>query len=152
MSHDHDHSTMPMPMSPDSMYNSSMNMNDMTMHMNFFWGKDVVVLFDGWPNGRLGMYILALAFVFLLAVAVEILAAVPIKPRMRPLSGGLLQAAVYAVRMALAYLIMLSVMSFNVGIFITVVVGHAVGCFFVKYRAIAAVYRAADAAALPLTA
>ncbi|CAA2991965.1 copper transporter 6-like [Olea europaea subsp. europaea] len=144
MSHDHDHGTMPMPMSPDSMYNNSMNMNDMAMHMNFFWGKDVVVLFDGWPNGRLGMYILALAFVFLLAVAVEILAAVPIKPRMRPLSGGLLQAAVYAVRMALAYLIMLSVMSFNVGIFIVAVAGHAVGCFIVKYRAIAAVYMAAN--------
>ncbi|XP_022842094.1 copper transporter 6-like [Olea europaea var. sylvestris] len=144
MSHDHDHGTMPMPMSPDSMYNNSMNMNDMAMHMNFFWGKDVVVLFDGWPNGRLGMYILALAFVFLLAVAVEILAAVPIKPRMRPLSGGLLQAAVYAVRMALAYLIMLSVMSFNVGIFIVAVAGHAVGCFIVKYRPIAAVYMAAN--------
>ncbi|CAI9780108.1 unnamed protein product [Fraxinus pennsylvanica] len=125
-------------MSPDSMKDNNMNMDDMAMHMTFFWGKDVVVLFDGWPNGRLGMYILALVSVFLLAVAVEILAAPPIKPRMKPLSGGLIQAAVYAIRMALAYLVMLSVMSFNVGIFIAAVTGHAVGFFFVKYRAIAA--------------
>ncbi|KAL2533809.1 Copper transporter 6 [Abeliophyllum distichum] len=143
MSHDHDHGTMPM--SPDSMYNNSMNMNDMAMHMAFFWGKDVTILFDGWPNGRLGMYILALAFVFLMAVAVEILTVTPsIKPGRRPLSGSLIQAAVYAVRMALAYLVMISVMSFNLGIFIVAVAGHTVGCFVVKYRAIAAVSWAAD--------
>ncbi|XP_022841963.1 copper transporter 1-like [Olea europaea var. sylvestris] len=129
-----------------------MNIDDTATHMTFFWGKDVVVLFDRWPNDRLGMYILALVFVFLLAVAVEILAAPPIKPRMRPLSGSLIQAAVYAVRMALAYLVMLSVMSFNAGIFIAVVAGHAVGCFFVKCRAIAAIYRAEDDAAAPLKA
>ncbi|CAI9766242.1 unnamed protein product [Fraxinus pennsylvanica] len=141
MSHDHAHLT---PISPDSLYNNSKNVNDMAMHMTFFWGKDVLVLFNGWPNGRLGMYILALAFVFLLAVAVEILATVPVKPRMSPLSGGLFEAAVYAVRMALAYSIMLSVMSFNVGIFIVAVAGHAVGRFIVKHRAIAAVYMAAN--------
>lgn len=129
-----------------------MDMDDTAMHMTFSGAKMWWFCLRVGQTAALECTLLALVFVFSLAVAVEILAAPPIKPRMRPLSGGLIQAAVYAVRMALAYLVMLSVMSFNVGIFITVVVGHAVGCFFVKYRAIAAVYRAADAAAPPLKA
>ncbi|XP_076907625.1 copper transporter 6-like [Bidens hawaiensis] len=45
------------------------------------------------------------------------------------------QATVYGLRMALAYLIMLSVMSYNIGAFISAVVEHAFGYFLVKYRA-----------------
>ncbi|GFQ02975.1 copper transporter 6 [Phtheirospermum japonicum] len=119
----------------------------MMMHMSFFWGKDVVVLFAGWPGGSGGMYILALAAVFLLAVAAEFLSATPsLKPRSlsRPMAGALINAAVYGVRMALAYLIMLSVMSFNVGVFAAAVAGHAAGRFVAKYKELAAVAPAAD--------
>ncbi|CAI9779078.1 unnamed protein product [Fraxinus pennsylvanica] len=141
MSHEHDRGnmsvSMPTPTSSSSVYNHSTNMKQKTMHMTFFWGKDVVVLFQGWPDDRLGMYILALAFVFLLAVAVEVLAvSPPLKPGAQPVSIALIQASVYAVRMALVYLVMLSVMSFNLGIFIVAVAGHALGCFLVKYRAL----------------
>ncbi|KAL0344502.1 UNVERIFIED_CONTAM: hypothetical protein Sradi_4281500 [Sesamum radiatum] len=95
--------TMPMPMSPPYNNQSTTNMDGMGMHMSFFWGKDVVVLFAGWPgSGRLGI------------------------------SHGS------------SYLIMLSVMSFNIGIFVAVVAGHAVGSFVVKYRALTAVARAVD--------
>ncbi|KAL0333245.1 UNVERIFIED_CONTAM: Copper transporter 6 [Sesamum angustifolium] len=139
--------SMPMPMSPPYNNQSTMNTDGMGMHMSFFWGKDVVVLFAGWPgSGRLGMYILALATVFVVAVGVEILSVTPrLKPRgISPVVGAVIHAAVYAVRMALAYLIMLSVMSFNIGIFVAVVAGHGVGSFVVKYRALTAVARAID--------
>ncbi|KAG8362893.1 hypothetical protein BUALT_BualtUnG0026200 [Buddleja alternifolia] len=143
MSHNHDNMSMPT-------YNnqSMMNMDDMTaMHMSFFWGKDVVVLFASWPgNGRLGMYILALAVVFVLAVAAEFFSVPPrLKPRgLTPAVGAALHATVYGVRMVLAYLIMLSVMSFNVGVFVAAVAGHSVGRFVVKYIALSEVFRAAD--------
>ncbi|KAL7169740.1 hypothetical protein ACSBR2_034722 [Camellia fascicularis] len=114
-----------------------MNM-DMVMHMSFYWGKDVIVLFQGWPNDSLGMYILALFFVFLLAAATEVLSiSHTVKPGKSPMISGLTQAFVHALRMALAYMVMLSVMSFNLGIFIVAVVGHTVGFFFVKWRALA---------------
>lgn len=142
---------MPMPMpAPPSPYNnqSTMSMHDMAMmHMSFFWGKNVVVLFSGWPGyGRLGMYILALAVVFVLAVATEIFSVAPsLKPRgVHPAAGAAIYTAVYTVRMALAYFVMLSVMSFNVGVLLAAVAGHAAGHFVVKYRSLTAVSRAVD--------
>ncbi|XP_012850206.1 PREDICTED: copper transporter 6-like [Erythranthe guttata] len=140
---------MPMPSATYKNESFMLNMGDemITMQMSFFWGKDVVVLFDRWPgNGHLVMYILALALVFFLAVAAELLSVSPnLKPRgLSPLAGAGIHAAVYGVRMGLAYLIMLSVMSFNVGIFLVAVVGHAAGCFIVKYRALSTVARAVD--------
>ncbi|KAH6824804.1 hypothetical protein C2S53_010879 [Perilla frutescens var. hirtella] len=153
MSNDNGNMSMPMPMpmpAPPSSYNnqSPTSMHDMAMmQMSFFWGKDVVVLFSGWPGyGRLGMYILALAVVFLLAVAAEIFSVAPsMKPRgIHPAAGAAIHAAVYTVRMALAYFVMLSVMSFNVGVFLAAVAGHAAGHFAVKYRSLAAVSREVD--------
>ncbi|KAI3772632.1 hypothetical protein L6452_03822 [Arctium lappa] len=114
-----------------------MDGNSTVMHMTFFWSKDVVMLFNGWPNGQLGMYILALAFVFFLTVIVEFLSIFPvIKPGSSPFVGGLIHALFYGFRMALVYLIMLCVMSYNVGVFVFVVAGHVIGCFIVKYRVI----------------
>ncbi|XAR50885.1 hypothetical protein NMG60_11005340 [Bertholletia excelsa] len=117
----------------------TMNMNDMTMHMTFYWGKNAVILFEGWPNSSLSMYVLSLFFVFVLSAAVEVLSVPPeaIRPWKSPAAGGLAQGAVHALRTALAYMVMLSVMSFNLGIFIAAVAGHAVGYFVVKWRALA---------------
>ncbi|XP_057504704.1 copper transporter 6-like [Actinidia eriantha] len=132
---------MPMPMSPGSMSNNgTRNMKDMVMHMSFYWGKDATILFQGWPNHCLPMYILSLFFVFLLSLATEVLSVSPAeaKPGTSPVTGGVTQAGVYAVRIALAYMVMLSVMSFNLGIFVAAVAGHTVGFFLVKYRATAA--------------
>ncbi|CAK9151420.1 unnamed protein product [Ilex paraguariensis] len=143
---------MPKPMTPESMSNDSMYMKDMVMHMSFFWGKDVTILFQGWPDNNLGMYILALAFVFFLSAAVEILSVSPIvKMGTSPVVGGLTQASVYAIRMALAYMVMLSVMSFNLGVFIVAVAGHAFGLFVVKYRALATASSPADVPTKPMT-
>ncbi|CAN1142479.1 Copper transporter 6 [Linum perenne] len=110
--------------------NMSMDNNDMMMmmHTSFFWGKDVIVLFSGWPNHSLPMYILACFFVFFLAASIEVISLLVKMWTPWPV----VEACIYAVRMAVAYMVMLSVMSFNVGIFIAAVIGHSFGMFVVK--------------------
>ncbi|KAH6814558.1 Ctr copper transporter family [Perilla frutescens var. frutescens] len=116
---------------------SMMHRRRMIMHMTFFWGKDAEILFDGWPGAdHLGMYVLALAVIFFLAVAVEWLSHCKLlKEKSPPAAAGMLQTLMYAVRVGLAYLVMLSVMSFNGGVFLVAVGGHAVGFFFFGSRA-----------------
>ncbi|XP_006850420.2 copper transporter 6 [Amborella trichopoda] len=111
---------MPMP----GNHNTGMHdhpMKKMMMHMTFFWGKDVEILFDGWPGGGLGMYILSLFVVFFLAILLEFLSNRGLVPSR--VAGTL----VHAVRVGLAYLVMLAVMSFNGGVLVAAVLGHAVG-------------------------
>lgn len=113
--------------------------------MSFYWGKDAIVLFSGWPDQDLGIYVLALLFVFLLAIGYEALSILPaVKSGYKPVVDGLIQATVYAFRMGLAYLVMLSVMSFNLGIFVAAVGGHTIGFFLVKTRALAKAAERAD--------
>ncbi|KAF5737201.1 hypothetical protein HS088_TW13G00079 [Tripterygium wilfordii] len=146
-----------MPMTPGSMSDGTMNSTtgdmdmNMIMHMSFYWGKDAIILFSGWPNRSLGMYILALFFIFLLALSIEILSVFPTSRFgiNRPLLGALGRASVYAVRMGFAYLVMLSVMSYNLGIFIVAVAGHAIGFFVVKALALATANQAISAGGTP---
>ncbi|XP_022767630.1 copper transporter 1-like [Durio zibethinus] len=128
--------SMDMPM-PNSGSMSNDSMKSMGMHMSFYWGKDVIVLFPGWPESNSGMYVLAIFFVLLLAATIEVLSMLPlVKPGTRPILGAFTQASVHAVRMCFAYMVMLSVMSYNLGIFIAAVAGHAIGFFVVKFRAV----------------
>ncbi|KAF7849653.1 hypothetical protein BT93_L0424 [Corymbia citriodora subsp. variegata] len=116
------------------------------MRMSFYWGKDAIILFSGWPEQRLGMYVLALFLVFLLALTVQVLSVSPnVKIGTNPIVGGVMQASVYGLKMALAYMVMLSVMSFNVGVFFAAVIGHAFGFFLVKSQALAKANKAAAA-------
>ncbi|URD86073.1 Copper transporter [Musa troglodytarum] len=89
--------------------------------MTFFWGKNSEILFSGWPGTRGGMYALALLLVFALSFLVEWL------NHCRLIRPGLARTALHAARVGLAYLVMLAVMSFNGGVLIAAVVGHAVG-------------------------
>lgn len=125
-------------------------MHDMatTMHMSFFWGDDVVLLFAGWPgSGHLGMYLLALAVVFLLAAVAELLSSAPTPDRRwqaqpaAALGDAAGNAASHAVHMVLAYFVMLSVMSYNIGVFLAAVAGGATGRFVVVYRELIAAAR-----------
>lgn len=116
-----------------------MDMDMMSMHSSFYWGKDAIILFSGWPNGRLGMYILAVVGVLLMAVASELLSAGEgvIKPQRNPMVAGLNLAIIHTLRMGLAYLVMLSLMSFNLGILLAALAGHALGFFIFKAGAFA---------------
>ncbi|KAL9141017.1 hypothetical protein ABFS82_14G075100 [Erythranthe guttata] len=120
-----------------------MHRRHMMMHMTFFWGKNAEILFNGWPGyDHLGMYVLALAVVFFLALTVEWLSHCNI---LRPETAsnrrgaaaaiGVMQTVLYAVRIGLAYLVMLAVMSFNAGVFLVAIAGHGVGFFLFGSRA-----------------
>ncbi|XP_061376371.1 copper transporter 6-like [Gastrolobium bilobum] len=128
---------MPMPYG-----NNNMMMMMTKMHMSLYWGKDAIVLFPGWPNQSVGMYILAILFVFFLAMIAEVMSNQPIIKRgTSPIIGGLIQAIFYVFRISFLYLVMLAVMSFNLGIFIAAVAGHTLGFFIAKYRALASANR-----------
>ncbi|KAF3449034.1 hypothetical protein FNV43_RR09758 [Rhamnella rubrinervis] len=120
-------------------YHEHGDMNMMGMHSSFYWGKDAIILFSGWPNKSLGMYILAVFGVFLLAVIIELLSAslAAIRTERNPMVAGFRLAVVHGFRMGLAYLVMLSLMSFNLGILIAALVGHAVGFFIFKAGSLA---------------
>ncbi|OWM68773.1 hypothetical protein CDL15_Pgr024960 [Punica granatum] len=120
-------------------------------HMTFYWGKDSEILFRGWPATRDGMYALALIFVFFLGVIVEWLShcshakfssgSSPPSTHSSPpnrIMTGLVQTALYGLRVGLAFLLMLAVMSFNGGVLLVAVAGHAVGFFLFGSRAIRA--------------
>ncbi|KAM3692031.1 hypothetical protein ACB098_08G056500 [Castanea mollissima] len=104
----HDMESPPTPMndsSGDGMHNmnhnhTNMAMNMNMMHMTFFWGSNAEILFSGWPGTRLGV---------------------------NDVKAGLVQTLMHAIRIGLAYIVMLAVMSFNVGILLVAVAGHATG-------------------------
>ncbi|KAK4408592.1 Copper transporter 2 [Sesamum angolense] len=106
------------------------------MHMTFFWGKNAEILFSGWPGTRTGMYVLALIFVFVLSVIVEWLSRcgrIDVEGRGN-FGGGLIRTVVHGVRIGVGYLVMLAVMSFNVGVLIAAVAGHTFGFFLFGSR------------------
>jgi len=108
---------------------AAVNNHHMMMHMTFFWGKNAEILFSGWPGyNNIGMYVFALFVVFLLAFFVEWLShSNYIKESANHVTAGLIQTALYGIRIGLAYLVMLSVMSFNGGIFLAAISGHTLG-------------------------
>lgn len=132
---------------PEKLITMNMNMTmisttmDMTMQMSFYWGRNVTILFSGWPGNHHhnpGMYILALLFVFAIAFAMEALTGWPtIKPSRSPIVAGLTQASVYALRVSLGYFVMLAIMTYNVGVFIAAVAGHTIGFFVAKTSSLA---------------
>ncbi|OMO90549.1 Ctr copper transporter [Corchorus olitorius] len=96
--------------------------------MTLFWGKNTADIFPGWEGGSLWSYLFGLIWVFLLSLMVERLSHTRfIKPGTHHVTAGLLQTSMYAIRVALAYLVMLAVMSFNVGVILASVAGYAVG-------------------------
>ncbi|KAK1412843.1 hypothetical protein QVD17_34385 [Tagetes erecta] len=105
----------------------------MMMHMTFYWGKDALILFKGWPGTSTAMYALALVFVFFLALLVEWLAHCNLKmTKSDDVSSGLAQTLVYTLRVGLGFMVMLALMSFNVGVFLAAVSGHGLGFFFFR--------------------
>ncbi|KAF9675411.1 hypothetical protein SADUNF_Sadunf09G0029600 [Salix dunnii] len=116
----------------------TMQNHDMMMHMTFFWGRSAEILFSGWPGSsdkRPYMYFVALLFVFVLSILVEWLSHCRlIKPGSNHVAAGLVQTLLHALRVGLAYLVMLAIMSFNGGVFLVAVAGHALGFLFFGSR------------------
>ncbi|KAI3667716.1 hypothetical protein L6452_42785 [Arctium lappa] len=123
------------PSAPMSMNDSgSMGMGmdqDMTpmMQMTFYWGKDASILFKGWPGSSMGMYILALFFVFFLSLVIEALTHCNLTPTK---SNRMMRTMLHTSRVVFSYLVMLAVMSFNVGVLLVAVLGHAIGFFLFR--------------------
>ncbi|KAG8055252.1 hypothetical protein GUJ93_ZPchr0001g31947 [Zizania palustris] len=106
------------------------------MHMTFYWGKNSEILFPGWPGASGGMYALAIVAVFALAVLHEFLGCIARglessayygRGLGRRRAAAAARAGVHGVRVGVAYLLMLALMSFNAGVFLVAVAGHAVG-------------------------
>nr|DAD28354.1 TPA_asm: hypothetical protein HUJ06_029822 [Nelumbo nucifera] len=80
--------------------NSGMSTTKRYTHMTFFWGKNSEILFTQWPGTRTGI-----------------------------VAAGLLRTVLHTLHVGLAYLVMLALMSFNVGVLIVAIAGHAAGFF-----------------------
>lgn len=86
----------------------------------------VILFFSSWVLNSRWKFWLGTASVFILACLVEFVATIAVHPVNSKLSR-LLQAALYCVRMTLAYLVMLAAMTFCVEIFLAVVLGLGTG-------------------------
>lgn len=121
------------------------------MHMTFYWGRQVTVLFDGWKTQSWLGYSLTLVAVFLFSVFHEYI--VNLRSRFKGISSGkaasgltapligrnrialgfrVMESAVFGLNAGLGYLLMLAAMSFNGGVFIAVILGFVVGYFFFR--------------------
>ena len=100
----------------------------MPFHTAFYWGKAHQILFPGWPGSSTPMYVLAVLLVFFLAILTECLAHVKlVKSGSNRVAGCFFTAGMRAVRAGIAYMVILAVMSYNAGIFVAAIVGHAIG-------------------------
>ncbi|VFQ60762.1 unnamed protein product [Cuscuta campestris] len=126
------------------------------MHMTFYWGTRVTLLFDFWKTDSATSYALSLIACLVAAVfyqymedrrqrfkLVSSLAAKKASDHPSPIDAPLLHsvsaasrrlnparfagAVLFAISSAIGYLLMLAIMSFNGGVFIAVVSGLAVG-------------------------
>ncbi|XP_072953573.1 copper transporter 5.1-like [Typha angustifolia] len=120
------------------------------MHMTFYWGKKVTILFDAWRTDSWPVYAVSLLALFLAAafyqymedrrIRFKILAKAKPSfpppsieaPLLFPAGSGwaparFAVAVLFGVNSAIGYLLMLAVMSFNGGVFVAVILGLAVG-------------------------
>ncbi|GLJ05404.1 hypothetical protein SUGI_0017660 [Cryptomeria japonica] len=113
------------------------------MQMTFYWGKRMELIFPGWESHTVAMYLLSLVALFVLAFFNQSLQYV--RNRIVNLDHGsnnskdlgtkrlgtsIAETVVFAVNAGTGYLLMLAVMSYNVGVFVVVIAGLSVGFFF----------------------
>lgn len=101
-----------------------------TQKITFFSGNYTEVIFSSWPGQSFSSYILALVLVFVLGFAVEWLSHTKIiksSYSTDKITAGLLQTAMHGIRVGMAYLAMLAVMSMNVGVLLAAIAGYTVG-------------------------
>ncbi|GJP48930.1 hypothetical protein CLOM_g8204 [Closterium sp. NIES-68] len=140
--------------STSSATGGSGSMSMMMMQMWFYWGPKVTILFENWTTSGWGFYLLACFLVVVFCVLHEFLTSFRLKlsatrrcrvkdaeqgasdgagkkaHQWRSLLDRLAVTAIYALNLTFSYAIMLIVMSFNIGLFIAVVLGLTIGFFF----------------------
>lgn len=126
------------------------------MHMTFYWGRKVTLLFDSWSTDSWFSYSLTLIACLLFSVFYQYME--DRRLRFKLLSSSALRnnadgsvdttpllstkifaggsrwnlgrfagSALFGINSALGYFLMLAIMSFNAGVFVAIVVGLAVG-------------------------
>ncbi|XP_031287035.1 copper transporter 5-like [Pistacia vera] len=117
------------------------------MHMTFYWGRTVTLLFDSWRTDSWLSYGLTLFACFVVSAFYQYLEDIRVRvtqigakkradvevPLLQKKVAGKLSAGriagtvLFGVNSGLGYLLMLAVMSFNGGVFLAIVVGLTVG-------------------------
>ncbi|XP_042507008.1 copper transporter 5.1-like [Macadamia integrifolia] len=118
------------------------------MHMTFYWGKTVTLLFDSWKTDSWTSYALTLLAWFLFSVFYQYMEDRRIRFKVfatskNPINTPLLvsrltgsgwsnparyaAAILFGINSAIGYLLMLAIMSFNAGVFLAIVLGLAFG-------------------------
>ncbi|CAN6471524.1 unnamed protein product [Victoria cruziana] len=103
------------------------------MHFALFWGTDSenVILFGGWPGANVGKYAFLLVVIFIAGIVTEWFAFMKVRwVEEKPYLSGFLSSVVYGIRMFFSNMMMLSLMSFNIGVVIVAVLGHGIGYWF----------------------
>ncbi|KAK9715646.1 hypothetical protein RND81_06G179200 [Saponaria officinalis] len=125
------------------------------MHMTFYWGTKMTLLFNSWKTESWPSYTLTLLVIFLFALFYQYMEdrrlrflAMGIKAQSQPSINGapllprlgarvsnsarVMTAVLVGVNSVIAYMLMLAVMSFNWGVLIAVVLGFGFGYFFFR--------------------
>ncbi|KAG9157056.1 hypothetical protein Leryth_009102 [Lithospermum erythrorhizon] len=126
------------------------------MHMTFYWGREVTILFDSWKTNSWLSYLLSLLVLSLFSIFFQYLEDKRIrfkniKNNNNPssetnstttpllsskISGSfgakIAGAILFGFNSAIGYLLMLAVMSYNGGVLVAIVVGLAVGYFLFR--------------------
>jgi len=126
------------------------------MHMTFYWSRKVTLLIDSWKTGDWTEYLLTLLACLVVSAFYQFIENRRIRLKIigtgkpfpaeietpllrRRLTGNgaklgvkVAGAFLFGLSSAIGYLLMLSVMSFNGGVFVAIVVGLAVGYFLFR--------------------
>ncbi|XP_024519166.1 copper transporter 6-like [Selaginella moellendorffii] len=133
----HDHNQAAAPSNPSMGMGTGMH-NMMMMQMSFIWSKNVTLLFSGWTTSNWVEYSLTLLAVVCFAILHQFLCYLRGRGDMFYSIPGRGQAAIalvlYAAYVSTSYLLMLIVMSFNVGVFIAVVLGLCLGILVFPFK------------------
>ena len=99
-----------------------MMMNMVIMDMYFYMGKSVVFLLTDWTCTSAGVFFMLCLVSFALAVGYQFLTTFTTNT-----NNELKYTLISMLSTLLAYVLMLILMTFNGGLFISIVVGHALG-------------------------
>eukprot|EP00755_Sulcionema_specki_P008573 Sspe_Gene.41321::Locus_19982_Transcript_1_1_Confidence_1.000_Length_1046::g.41321::m.41321/K14686/SLC31A1, CTR1; solute carrier family 31 (copper transporter), member 1 len=105
----------------------------MQMQMTFTTGYEVQILFETWRTHTLDEYIIACLMIIIMSVFMQISRAMAISRRpphfsvKKDVEDCLAHLILYAASLIMSYLLMLIVMTYNVGLFASVVTGQVIG-------------------------